>query len=340
MATYAPLPTQNFDLMHDKRDSVHEGMHKSQNPFLDPSRDTVLLYANGFKDLKPAPIVSEELVSPVSPDTIANISQYSQLPSYFGPEDMIPESPEDSKYADYTCCRCDQKQKLNPSAPVACENCTKAICRKCTINSEEVVSIGKNSRAKLPINGVPGQAWWFCHNCGVKRDVPASKVRLQKDGTASVDLAKLVCEPCNQKACGTCLAVVEIETEALTEEAANEELPRPSIPMRNHHSSMNLRERTNSPPLRTHHSSMHLRNKASINMQSGPNIEVPKQRFQHIRSQPSIQGDDFFHTTANKEIRSREPQTKAEDAPPRTQSSRISMTRLWSMKMVRRWSSR
>jgi hypothetical protein len=274
-------------------------------------------------------------MSPLSPETVAQISQTSQLPSYFDRTTGAAAEAEAAEAAiissaSYQCCRCDNTQTLAPDEAAVCEKCTKAVCRKCKLlDSDHVVPIDKSNKAQLPPNRGPGQCWWFCHNCGARREVAASKLRRDKIGSVTVDLKNLACRPCNQKACGACLAIVVLErsewTAASPPSTAARSAPRQPI-LRSFASGLNLRNRSSGP--------------ARHGDPTQPLLQADSSRLPgHLRSQPSIQTEETFGTRFTRPASEGQMERAAVASPERSQSSRGRLTRLLSTKLLRRWTS-
>jgi len=116
-----------------------------------------------------------------------------------------------------TCCRCDCVNSFEPESrgSATCEKCTRAFCRKCRVESEQIAAFDVRGKAFITQDRNDVDYFWFCSSCGVKSGIPRHSV-LKMGCVASVDVRFLSCGPCQQKANRKSLTIAFIKAKPLS----------------------------------------------------------------------------------------------------------------------------
>ncbi|KAF2671348.1 hypothetical protein BT63DRAFT_214945 [Microthyrium microscopicum] len=200
--------------------------------------DTKLIISNHPSDIQPD-LYTDIHTDPFSDDnSLDNTSPTSPLsPQSHGPSarDISDFDPNDPltplRTSLINCCRCPHSQPVlahEDDEPVAdkchavCDRCTHSFCRKCTIDTDSVISFDANRKAPILQDASRLNYFWSCASCGLVSSVPVSRIKRSR-GSVSVDLKGLKCVPCNQKTNGMCLVVATIN------QMDTEFMPSPSL---------------------------------------------------------------------------------------------------------------
>jgi hypothetical protein len=138
---------------------------------------------------------------PFSEDESEPFTPMTEVSNYELSIRVIPEKPTDAEQSTVTCCRCDCVNSFEPETrgSATCEKCTRAFCRKCRVESEQIAAFDQRGKAFISRDRNEVDYFWFCSSCGVRSCIPRNSV-LKTGCVVSVDVRCLSCGPCQQKA--------------------------------------------------------------------------------------------------------------------------------------------
>jgi hypothetical protein len=141
----------------------------------------------------------------------------SEVSNYELSIQAIRKQPQDAKRSTVTCCRCDCVNSFEPESrgSATCEKCTRAFCRKCRVESEQIAAFDERGKAFITRDKNEVDYYWFCSSCGVKSGIPRHSV-LKMGCVASVDVRFLSCGPCQQKANRKSLTIAFIKAKPIS----------------------------------------------------------------------------------------------------------------------------
>lgn len=154
---------------------------------------------------------------PFSDDESEPFTPMTDVSNYDLSIQAIHEKPTDGDKSTVTCCRCDCVNSFEPETrgSATCEKCTRAFCRKCRVESEQIAAFDQRGKAFITRNRNEVDYFWFCSSCGVKSGIPRNSV-LKTGSIVSVDVRFMSCGPCQQKANRKSLTIAFIKAKPVS----------------------------------------------------------------------------------------------------------------------------